>query len=279
MPLGLPEGVPEIGILRLFGNVDSVPRWVRKPYQERYRELSVKSDLELQAIINTKQNLRGLGPFILSYYFLGLSETDSLLEKVFFETVVRYPKEYLLHVIDGVKKSFFIEVSYYIAIISNPRLDHPFQLDKNDIIQNLHWGYALYNVSKNIRCMYDEPIFLKSGLQFFSFWGEQVNIPVIIKWLFIFVGTVLSYVAYRKDKGFKSHLLYLSLGVMVLFLLIIESNMIWALRDKEFEACQQLFCVLIGISISLTISFGKLKWLERGESRKKRFPVKNKHGW
>lgn len=263
MPLGLPEGTPHIGIHHLFGHVDSVPRWIRKPSQERYLELSGKSESELQAILKSKQNVRGLDSFFLAYYFLGLSETDRLLEKVFFETVARYPKEYLRQVCEGIKEAFLIETSYYIAVIGNPRSDHPFQLNENDIIQNLPWGYARYNVSKNIRCMYDDPVFLKPGLRFFSFWGERVNIPVISKWIFVFLGTILAFIAYRRDKSCNSHILYLSLGVMVLLLLIVEANMIWALRDKEFEACQHLFSVLVGISASSVISFGRLKWRER----------------
>jgi len=263
MPLGLPEGVPHIGIHTLFGHVDSVPRWIREPYWERYQELSEKSETELQAIIESKQNWRGHDSFFLSYYFLGLLETDRLLEKVFFETVACYPKQYLREVLEGIKEAFFIEVSYYIAVIGNPRSPHPFQLNEKDIVQDLPWGYARYNVSKGIRCMYDDPVFLKAGLHFFSLWGERVNIPVIGKWIFVFLGTFLAFIAYRKDKSDKSHILYLSLGVLVLFLLIVEANMIWVLRDKEFEACQQLFCVLVGISISSTISFGKRIWIEK----------------
>ena len=263
MPLGLPEGVPQIGIHSLFGNVDSVPRWIREPYQKRYRELLEKNESELQAMIEKRQNLRGHDSFFLSYYFLGLSETDRLLEKVFFETVIRYPKEYLLQVLKGVKESFFIETSYYVAVIDHSNSNHPFQLNKNDIIQNLPYGYARYHVSKAIRCMYEDPVFLKSGLHFFSLWGEQVNIPVIIRWIFIFTATLLAFIAYRKDRSCKSHILYLSLGFMVLLLLIVEANLIWALRDKEFAACQHLFCVLIGISISSILSFGKRIWIEK----------------
>ena len=110
--------------------------------------------------------------------------------------------------------------------------------------------------------MYDNPVFLKAGLYFFSFWGERVNIPVIIKWAFVFLGTVFAFIAYRRDKSGKSHILYLSLGVMVMFLLIVEANMIWAFRDKEFEACQHLFSVLIGVSASSIMAFRRLPWLE-----------------
>ena len=113
-----------------------------------------------------------------------------------------------------------------------------------------------------ITCMYDNPVFLKAGLYFFSFWGERVNIPVIIKWAFVFLGTVFAFIAYRRDKSGKSHILYLSLGVMVMFLLIVEANMIWSLRDKEFEACQHLFSVLIGVSASSIMAFRRLPWLE-----------------
>jgi hypothetical protein len=262
----MPEEIPgntskKISVHELFSHVDAVSQTIRKPYQERYRELSAKSDSELRTIIKTKQNVKGIKPamYMNSYYYLGLPETDSLLEKVFFETVASYPKEYLLNVMEGVRESFFIETSYYIAVLSNPHSDHPFQLNKNDIIRNLPCGYALYNVSSSIRCMYDEPIFLKSGLQLFSSWGEYVNLPVIIKWIFIFLGTVLAYMGYRKDKRFKLHILYLSLGVMVLFLLIVESNLIFAFRDKEFEACQDLLSVILGISVSSIIAYGKLK--------------------
>ncbi|MFO7665618.1 MAG: hypothetical protein R6V76_03265 [Desulfobacterales bacterium] len=259
MPSAMPEGTPEIGLYEYFGHVDGVPQAIRKPYQERYKELSAKSDSELQTIINTKQNLRGLNSFFFSYIFLGLSETDRLLEKVFFETVASYPKEYLLHVIEGIKESLSIETSYYIAVISNPHSDHPFQLNKNDIIQNLPWGYARYNVSSSIRCMYDEPVFLKSGLLFFSSWGEHVNIPVIFKWFLVILGTVLACIGYKKNKRFGPDILYLSLGIMVLFMLIVLSNLIFGFRDKEFEACQHLLSLLLGISVSSIISFGKLK--------------------
>jgi hypothetical protein len=46
---------------------------------------------------------------------------------------------------------------------------------------------------------------------------------------------------------------------MVLLLLIVESNLIWELRDKEFLACQHLLCVVLGISVSSIISFRKVK--------------------
>jgi hypothetical protein len=265
MPLNLPEGVPDRGLYGLFSHVDSYPQAIRKPYRERYRELSSKSDSELQSIINEKQNLRGLDSVFLSSIFLGLSETDSLLEKVFIESAIRYPKEYLLHVFKGVKESFFIQPSYYIAIVSNPFAsdpDHPFQLNKDDIIQNLPWGYALYNVSANIRCMYDEPIFLKSGLHFFSSWGEQVNIPVIFKWFLIILGTVVACIGFKKDKRFGIDIIYLLLGTTILLLFTLLSNLIFVFRDKEFDAFQHLFCLLIGISVSSIVSLGKLLWLE-----------------
>lgn len=253
-----------IDVQGLFRRNDSVPQAIRKPYRERYRELSAKSDSELQSIIHTKQNLKGIGPeFWLAYYYLGLSETNSLLTKAFFESVIHYPKEYFLHVVEGIKEAFFIQTSYNIAIIFNSSSsdpDHPFQLNKDDIVRDLGWGYALYNAPPGyIRCMYDEPIFLKSGLHFFSSWGEWVKIPIIIKWLFIFLGTILAYMGYRKDKRFKPYILYLSLGVLVLFLLIVLSNLIFGFRDKEFEVCQHLLSVVLGISVSSIIAFRKLK--------------------
>ncbi|MBA4369019.1 MAG: hypothetical protein C0403_15425 [Desulfobacterium sp.] len=254
-----------LDVHRLFSHIDSVPQAIRKPYLARYRDLLAKSDSELQDIIHAKQDVKGIEPanFMLAYYYLGLLETDSLLTKAFFESVIRYPKEYFLDVVKGIKEAFFIQTSYYIAVIFNPSSDrgHPFQIKKDDIIRDLGWGFALYNAppGSSIACMYDEPIFLKSGLHFFSSWGERVNIPVIIKWLFIFLGTVLAYIGHRKDKRFKPYILYLSLGVMVLFLFILESNLIWVLRDKEFEACQHLLSVLLGISVSSIIEFRKLK--------------------
>jgi hypothetical protein len=267
----MPNNVSEqdskiIGVHELFSHVDAVPRAIRKPYLDRYRELLAKSDSELRTIIQTKQYGRGIKPamFMASYYYLGLSETDSLLEKVFFEVVASYPKEYFMEVVKGIKDAFFIETSYYITTVGTPFSsgpDHPFQVKKDDTLRDVGCGYVLFNAPAGsiIHCMYDDPIFLKSGLQFFSAWGKWVNIPVIIKWLFIFLGTVLAYIGYRKDKRFKPYILYLSLGVMVLFLLILESNLILELRDKEFEACQHLLSVVLGISVSSIIEFRKLK--------------------
>ena len=173
----------------------------------------------MQHIIDTNKYVKDLDQnFLLSNYYLGLSETDDLLKKVFLEAVVSYPREYLSNVINGIKESFFIQTSYYIAIIHNPfssNQDHPFQLNKNDIIQNLPWGYALFNVSPSIRCMYDEPIFLKVGLQFFTSWGESVYIPTIIKWLLIVLAMVLVCIDYRKDKKLEPAILYLSMGILV----------------------------------------------------------------
>jgi len=48
------------------------------------------------------------------------------------------------------------------------------------------------------------------------------------------------------------------MGIMVLFLLIVLSNLIYIFRDKEFQACQHLLCVLMGISVSSIISMGKM---------------------
>jgi len=255
----MPGSGRDVDIHAVFRHIGAVPQTIRKPYQERYQELLEKNNAELQTIINTKNNLRGHGvDLLLAQCYLGLAETDSLMIKIFIESVASYPKDYFLHVIKGIKNSFFIETSYYIAIIFNPSSDHPFQINKNDIIQNLPWGYALYNVSPLIRCMYDEPIILKSGLQFFSSWGEFVNIPTIIKWFSIILATVIVFVAYRRDQRFNPAILYLSMGIMVLFLFIVLCNLIYIFRDKEFQACQHLLCILMGISVSSIISIGKM---------------------
>jgi hypothetical protein len=261
----------DINIHEVYRNVDSVPRSVRKPYRERYQELFAKSDRDLQYVINKNHYVKDLDQnFLVSNYYLGLSETDDLLKKVFLEAVLKYPKDYLFNVIRGIKESFSIKTSYYIAIIHKPfssNKDHPFQLNKNDIIQNLPWGYALFNVSPSIRCMYDEPVFLKMGLQFFTSWGEFVYIPTIIKWLLIVLATVLVCIGYRRDKKLEPAILYLSMGILAIFLLIFLSNVIFIFRDKEVQACQHLMCILIGISVSSIVSFGKVRWLE----------IKNKH--
>jgi hypothetical protein len=263
----MPGKSSDINIHELYRHVDSVPRSIRKPYRERYQELSVKSDRDLQYIIDKNHYIKDLDHFFLvSNYHLGLSETDDLLKKVFLETVVSYPREYLLNVLKGIKESFVIETSYYIAIIHSPlssNQDHPLQLNKNDIIQNLPWGYALYNVSSRILCSYDEPVFLKLGLQFFTSWGEFVYIPTIIKWLLIVLAMVLVCIDYRKVKKLEPAILYLSMGLLVIFLFISLSNLIFTFRDKELQACQHLMCILIGISVSSIVSFGKVMWLER----------------
>jgi hypothetical protein len=264
----MPGKGSDIDIHLVYRHVDSVPRSIRTPYQERYRDLSAKSDFELQHIINTNKYVKNLDQIMLSNYYLGLSETDYLLKKAFLEAAVSYPREYLSNVISGIKKSFFIETSYYIAIIHNSfssNQEHPFQLNKNDIIQNLPWGYALFNVSPSIACMYDRPIFLKTGLQFFTFWGESVSIPTIIKWLLIVLAIILACIDYRKDKKLKPAVLYLLMGILVIFLLISLSNLISVFRDKEFQACQSLLCILMGISVFSIVSFGKLRWLARNK--------------
>jgi hypothetical protein len=247
-----------VDIHSTFRHVDAIQQPIRKPYQERYQELLGKNDSELQSILQAKADLKGHVDLWLAYYYLGLAETDRLMIKVFFESVTSYPKDYFLHVVEGIIDSFFIETSYYIAIISNPSSDHPFQMNPQDIIQNLPWGYALYNVSPPIRCMYDEPIILKAGLQFFSSWGEFVNIPTITKWLFMILACTFAFAAYRRDQKFKPEFLYLSLGIMVLFFYVTLINLIHVFRDKEFQACQHLLSILMGISVSSITSFVKM---------------------
>jgi hypothetical protein len=251
----------------VYQNVNSVSRSIRKPYQDRYLELLAKSDFELQNIIKTNHYVKDLDQnFIVSNHYLGLSETDDLLKKVFLETVRTYPKEYLYNVIRGIKESFFIETSYYIAIIHNPfssNQNHPFQLTMTDIVQNFPWGYALFNVSPTIRCMYEEPIFLKAGLQFFTSWGESINTPTIIKWSLIGLAIVLACIDYRNDKTLELARLYLFMGVLAIVLLIILSNILFIFRDKEFQVCQHLLCLLMGISVSSIASYGKFGWFER----------------
>ncbi len=262
----MPGTATELPIHDTFWHIDSVPKSVRKPYQERYRELLTKSDFELQNIISAMKNVRNIEVnILLSDYYLGLSETDHLMEKVFLEAVASYPSEYVSNVIAGIKESFFIETSYYIAIIHKPfssNQDHPFQLNMNDTIRELSWGYALFKVSPSIRCMYDEPIFLKAGLQYFTFWGEYVYIPTIIKWLIIVLAMVLACVDYGKDKNRKSTILYLSMGSLVILLVIVLSNVIFQFRDKELQACQHLLCMIIGISVASVVSFVKLRWIQ-----------------
>ena len=69
----------------VYQNVNSVSRSIRKPYQDRYQELLAKSDFELQNIINTNHYVKDLDQnFIVSNHYLGLSETDNLIEKSFF---------------------------------------------------------------------------------------------------------------------------------------------------------------------------------------------------
>jgi hypothetical protein len=259
MPLSMPAGEAAVDVYDLFEHVDAVPHEVRKPFQERYRELLSKSDSELQSIIEGKQTLRGLKSYFLSYIFLGLPETDSLLKNVFLENVGKYPLEYLSHVLRSIKDSFFIETSYYIAVIGNCGMGHPFLLNKDEIIQNLPWGYVHYNAHKVIRCMYERPVFLKAGLYFFSCWGQYVYIPVIFKWLVIILGTILAFIGYKKDGRFGPAVLYLSMGITAIVSLIFISALLHCFRDKEFEACQQLFSIVTGISVSSIFSFLKGK--------------------
>ena len=254
----MPGNSSDISIHDTFWHVDAVPQSVREPYRERYRELLTKSDAELKKIIDSLERVRGIEDNILiAYTYLGLSETDRLMKRVFLEAVLHYPGEYLSNVIGGIREAFFIETSYHIAIIHNPQSsnrDHPFQLDMNDIVQDLPWGYALFNVSRHIRCMYDEPLFLKAGLRFFTFWGEYVYIPTIFKWLTIVLALVLACAGYRKDENMKSAFLYLSLGSLVVFSLILLSNMVFTFRDKELQASQHLLCLMVGISVSSIVS-------------------------
>jgi hypothetical protein len=203
---------------------------------------------------------------LIANFYLGLLETDDLLKKIFFEAVIRYPREYLLNVIKGIKESFFIETGYYIAIIQKPfssNPDHPLQINRNDIIRHLSWGYALFSVSPLLLCSYDEPVFLKKGLPFFTSWGESVYIPTILKWAFIFLAMLLASMEYRKDKRSKPTFLYLSMGILAILLFISLSNVIFMFRDKEYQACQHLLSILTGISGSSLAAFGKLSWLEK----------------
>ena len=260
----MPGSSADINIDAVYRHVDAVPRSVRKPYQERYHELITKSDSELQYIINTKQYLRGLDQnFLIANFYLGLSETDNLLMNVFLEAAITYPMEYVSHVISGIKESFFMKTRYNMAIIHNPfssNQDHPFQINRDDIIHHLPWGYALFNVSPHVRCMYDEPVFLKTGLQFFTFWGEFVYIPTIIKWLVIVLAMVLLCIEFKKDKIIRPAVIYLSMGTLVIFMLISLSSAIFVFRYKEFLVYQHLLSILVGISVSSMVSFGKSRW-------------------
>lgn len=260
----MPGSAADLPIHDTFWHVDSVPQSVRQPYQERYRKLLTKSDAELQQIIDSLEHVRDIEVnILLSYYYLGLPETDLLMERAFLEAVLRYPGEYLANVVRGIKESFFIEPSYHVAILHKPHSsnrDFPFQLNMSDIVQDLPWGYALFNASPNVRCMYDEPVFLKAGLHFFTFWGEYVYIPTIFKWLTIVLALVIASVGYRKNKDRESAVLYLSLGSLIVLILVFLSNMIFEFRDKELQACQHLLCVTIGISVSSLVTFVRSRW-------------------
>jgi len=111
--------------------------------------------------------------------------------------------------------------------------------------------------------MYDDPVFLKAGLAFFTWWGKRLDdIPVIIKWVIVFTGAIMACIGYRRKRAEQSHILYLLLGIMVLLLFILEANMIFEFRDKEFTSCQHLLNALVGISVSMMVSFWKREWLE-----------------
>jgi len=257
MPLTMPGGAAEVGRYELFGHVNAVPHEVRKPFQERYRELLSKSDSELQSLVSEKQTLRGLKAYNLSYIFLGLPETDGLLKKVFWENVGKYPVVYLRHVLRSIKDAFSIETSNYIAVIGKCGEGHPFLLHKDEVIETLSFGYARFNAPHIIRCMYDDPVFLKAGLHFFSCWGQKVYLPVIVKWMVIVWGTLLALVGYKKDQKFGPVILYLTMGIMAIVFLIVISTVLHSFRDKEFEACQQLFSIVTGISAASILSFLK----------------------
>ena len=56
-------------------------------------------------------------------------------------------------------------------------------------------------------------------------------------------------------------MLYLSMGVLSILLLTFLSNILFIFRDKEFQVCQHLLCILMGISVSSIASYGKGRWL------------------
>jgi hypothetical protein len=55
----------DVDIHTVFRHIDAVPQTIRRPYQERYQELSAKNVAELETIISTKKSLRGHGVDLL----------------------------------------------------------------------------------------------------------------------------------------------------------------------------------------------------------------------
>jgi len=265
----MPGSSGDIDIHQLYRHMDSVPSSIRKPYQARYQELLAKGDLELQEILQTEGQGRDLEQnFLISDFYLGLRETDDLLKRVFLEAILRYPKDYIGDVLGGIKESFFLKTSYYIATVRNPgssNPEHPFGLEMKDVVRHLPWGYALFNVSSDLRCMYEAPVFLKAGLLFFTAWGENFYIPTIVKWVVVLLALVVVTRGSLRDGELEPGLLYLSMGALVLVLLICLSNVIFIFRDKEFQASQHLFCLLTGIAVSCLIAYGRRAYSNRPE--------------
>jgi len=254
----------DVNIFTLYRRVDAVSQDVRGPYQKRYKELLTRSDPELMEEIKGKQHLKSLrNNYLVSGYFLGLPATDSLLTRMFPEAIARYPRNYFMNVFEGIRNSFSLGAEYYFPTLKNPRSDHPFQLDARDIRYRSPEGYVYYDLPDPMRCLYDDPVFLISGLKFFSRWVDLFHAPTLGKWFLLFVGILC--VFFQGKTGFQKRpeTLYLMMGMLVLVLFIFLANMIFQFRDKELQACQHLLCALMGISLASIVSFVQVKWRRR----------------
>lgn len=254
----------DVDIFKLYRRVDAVPEDIRAPYQKRYRELLSRSDAELIEAIKGRTHLKDLrNNYLVSGYLLGLPATDTLLTMMLLEAIASYPKQYLLNVFDGIGKSLILTASYYAPILKNPQSDHPFQLDDRQIRFVSPGGYAYYSLPDPMRCLYDEPVFLVSGLIFFSRWLDYFHMPTLAKWILLFMGLLCTVLHYRTGLMKQPEMLYMTMGMLVLLSFILLANMIFQFRGKELQASQHLLCALMGVSFASMTSYARLKWRNR----------------
>ena len=260
----LSESLPPGGSLEAWTKMDGVPDAVRAPFREKWGPLLATNDAaSVRDALNASPQRRAtyyqvdsFGPI---YHHLGLKEAEHLLRNVFLEGVRNYPERYLSNVRTGfIQSAVFSEV--YMPYLPVPGVYQPsalfkwskprFQSGRALFYKSVDWSVATPAELERLAAQIWYP-----GARLFSFLSFIKYIPTFCLWVgmlggFVVVPTFIS--RYRQVRPAETLLM---LAAAALLGEMSFAALLFVFRSKELMLTQPLIYLMIGLSVSLWVSF------------------------
>ncbi len=237
---------------KVFSHLNAIPKSIRQPYQQRYAEIMTWDEEEIDAAFRqVKMPNRYNGNHHLSSYYIGLKETDSLLQGVFFEAISAYPFQYIVNVLTGILDSFAVsrDIPRFPVYVTPGEQTTKIGIHQENIEKSYSWGRVRYSIDGGRGLMYHVPILWEPGVAFFTRW-HHLSPPALSKWL-LSLGTlgICLYFSTIK-KIWKEASLYVILIAFFMLSYVGTVNMLYWFRPKDLRIIEIFLCALSGIFIS-----------------------------